>query len=332
MAVPKVYVTRVIAEPALELIRSEAEVALWPDPEVPPPHAEIVRQVREADGLVCLLTDRVDAEVIATGERLRVISIMAVGYDNIDVAAANARRIPIGNTPGVLTEATADLTWALLMAAARRVAEGDRYVRADRWKSWSPQLLLGRDVYGATLGIVGLGRIGQAVARRARGFEMRVVYYDHSPKPEAERDLGVEGVDFETLVRGSDFISLHVPLSGETRHLIGERELGLMKPTAILINTARGQVVDQEALVLALREGRLAAAGLDVFQVEPLPRDDPLLSLDNVVLLPHLGSASIVTRTRMAMMAAENLVAGLRGERPPYLVNPEVLLNDLVPS
>jgi len=330
--VSKVYVTRPMAEEALALLRSQAEVALWPDPDLPPPHEEIVRQVREADGLVCLLTDWIDAEVIAAGARLRVISTVAVGYDNIDVAAATARRIPVCNTPGVLTEATADLTWALLMAAARRVTEAERYLRAGRWRSWSPQLLLGQDVYGATLGLIGLGRIGQAVARRARGFDMRVLYHSATRKPEVERELGVEWADLEALLRESDFVSLHVPLTEETRNLIGARELALMKPTAVLINTARGQVVDQEALVATLQGGRLAAAGLDVFQVEPLAADDPLLSLENVVLLPHLGSASVATRRRMAMMAAENLVAGLRGERPPYLVNPEVLLDDLVPS
>jgi glyoxylate reductase len=321
-----------MAEEALALLRSQAEVALWPDPDLPPPHEEIVRQVREADGLVCLLTDWIDAEVIAAGARLRVISTVAVGYDNIDVAAATARRIPVCNTPGVLTEATADLTWALLMAAARRVTEAERYLRAGRWRSWSPQLLLGQDVYGATLGLIGLGRIGQAVARRARGFDMRVLYHSATRKPEVERELGVGWADLEALLRESDFVSLHVPLTEETRNLIGARELALMKPTAVLINTARGQVVDQEALVATLQGGRLAAAGLDVFQVEPLAADDPLLSLENVVLLPHLGSASVATRRRMAMMAAENLVAGLRGERPPYLVNPEVLLDDLVPS
>jgi len=330
--VSKVYVTRPMAEEALALLRSQAEVALWPDPDLPPPHEEIVRQVREADGLVCLLTDWIDAEVIAAGARLRVISTVAVGYDNIDVAAATARRIPICNTPGVLTEATADLTWALLMAAARRVTEAERYLRAGRWRSWSPQLLLGQDVYGATLGLIGLGRIGQAVARRARGFDMRVLYHSATRKPEVERELGVGWADLEALLRESDFVSLHVPLTEETRNLIGARELALMKPTAVLFNTARGQVVDQEALVATLQGGRLAAAGLDVFQVEPLAADDPLLSLENVVLLPHLGSASVATRRRMAMMAAENLVAGLRGERPPYLVNPEVLLDDLVPS
>ena len=328
----KVYVTRPMAEEALALLRSQAEVALWPDPDLPPPHEEIVRQVREADGLVCLLTDWIDAEVIAAGARLRVISTVAVGYDNIDVAAATARRIPVCNTPGVLTEATADLTWALLMAAARRVTEAERYLRAGRWRSWSPQLLLGQDVYGATLGLIGLGRIGQAVARRARGFDMRVLYHSATRKPEVERELGVGWADLEALLRESDFVSLHVPLTEETRNLIGARELALMKPTAVLFNTARGQVVDQEALVATLQGGRLAAAGLDVFQVEPLAADDPLLSLENVVLLPHLGSASVATRRRMAMMAAENLVAGLRGERPPYLVNPEVLLDDLVPS
>ena len=330
--VPKVYVTRAIAEEGLELVRRHAEVTLWPEPEVPPSHAELVRQVAEADGLLCLLTDPVDAEVIAAGARLRVISTYAVGYDNIDVAAATARGILVCNTPGVLTEATADLAWSLLMAAARRVTEAERYLRAGGWKSWSPQLLLGQDISGATLGIVGCGRIGQAMIQRARGFAMRVLYHSATRKPEVEAATGAEYTDLDTLLRESDFVSLHVPLTEQTRGLLGARELGLMKPSAVLVNTARGPVVDQQALYVALRERRLFAAGLDVFQQEPLPADDPLLSLDNVVLLPHLGSASVATRTRMAMMAAENLVAGLHGERPPYLVNPEVLLDDLVQS
>jgi len=322
---PKVYVTRPIAEQALDMIRRQAEVTLWSDPDRPPPHAELVRGVRDADGLLCLLTDQVDAEVIAAGERLKVISTHAVGYDNIDVAAATARGIPVCNTPGVLTEATADLTWALIMAAARRVTEAERYLRAGKWKSWSPQLLLGLEVHRATLGIVGLGRIGQAVARRARGFDLRVLCTSASRKPEAEGELGAEFVDLETLLRESDIVSVHVPLTEATRGLIGAAELALMKPTALLINTARGPVIDQAALVQALQQGVIAGAGLDVYEVEPLPADDPLLALDNVVLLPHLGSATVATRTRMAVMAAENLIAGITGERPPYLVNPEVL-------
>jgi lactate dehydrogenase-like 2-hydroxyacid dehydrogenase len=250
-----------------------------------------------------------------------VISNYAVGVDNIDVAAATARGIMVGNTPGVLTEATADLTWALMMAVARRLGEAERVLRAGKWRSWSPQLLLGQEVFGASLGIIGFGRIGQAVARRAGGFGMRVRYHSRTRPPVS----GVEYADLETLLRSSDFVSIHTPLTGETRGIIGRRELAMMKPTAILVNTARGPVVDQEALVAALREGRIAGAGLDVFAVEPLPMDDPLRTLENVVLLPHIGSAGVATRKRMALMAAENLIAGIRGERPPYLVNPEAL-------
>jgi len=306
------------------MLRREASVTVWPEPEVPPPPEAVVEQVREVEGVLCLLTDRIDGEVIAAGKRLRVISNCAVGYDNIDVAAATRRGILVCNTPGVLTETTADLAWALLMAAARRIAESDRYVRAGKWRSWSPQLMLGQDVGGATLGVIGLGRIGQAVARRARGFDMRVLYYDIVRVPEVERSVGAEFVELPVLLRESDFVSIHTPLTEETRHLIGAEELTLMKPTAVLVNSARGGVVDAQALAAALRKGEIFAAGLDVFESEPLPADDPLLDLENVVVLPHIGSASVATRTRMARMAAGNLIAGLKGERPPYLVNPEV--------
>jgi len=321
----KVYVTRPIAEEALTALRAEVEVELWPEPEVPPPHEVIVEQVRAAEGLLCLLTDSIDAAVLSAGERLRVISNCAVGYDNVDVAAATARGILVCNTPGVLTETTADLAWALLMSAARRTAEGDGYLRAGKWQSWSPQLLLGQDVYGAALGVVGLGRIGAAVARRGKGFGMRLLYTDVERKPEVERELDIEYVDLETLLHTADFVSLHAPLTDDTVHFIGAEELALMKPTAILVNTARGPLVDQRALAEALRERRIFAAGLDVFESEPIPMDDPLLALENVVLLPHVGSASVATRTLMAKMAVENLVAGLRGQRPPHPVNPEVL-------
>jgi glyoxylate reductase len=229
------------------------------------------------------------------------------------------------NTPGVLTETTADLAWALLMAAARRIVNADAYLRAGKWRSWSPQLMLGQDISGATLGIVGFGRIGQAVARRAKGFDMRVLYADVSPKPDAEAEIGAELADLPALLRAADFVSIHTPLTDETYHLIGAEELALMKPSAILINTARGPVVDSAALAEALRERRIFAAGLDVFEREPIAPDDPLLELDSVVLLPHIGSASVATRTRMANMAAANLIAGIKGQRPPNLVNPEVL-------
>jgi len=323
--VTRVFVTRPIAESALAKLRGAAEVDLWAEPEVPPSRAELLARVPQAEGLLCLLTDPIDEEVMSAAPGLRVISNYAVGYDNIDVAAATRRGVMVCNTPGVLTETTADLAWALLMAAARRVPEGERYLRAGKWRSWSPELLLGHDIHGRVLGIVGLGRIGQAVAKRARGFGMRVLYHNPEPKPEAERELGVKYADLDTLLRESDFVSLHTPLNEKTRHLIGERELGMMKPTAVLVNTARGAVVDTKALVAALKGRRIFAAGLDVYETEPLPADDELLACDNVVLLPHVGSATVATRERMAHMAVENLIAGLKGERPPHLVNPEVL-------
>lgn len=321
----KVYVTRPLAEEALQAVRAEAEMSLWEDPDLPPPREILLREVRAVEGLLCLLTDMVDEEVMAAGEGLRVISNCAVGYDNIDLAAATARSIMVCNTPGVLTQTTADLAWALLMAAARRIVSADAYLRAGKWKSWSPQLMLGQDIGGATLGIVGLGRIGQAVARRAKGFDMRLLYTDVSPKPEAEAEVEAEFVDLPTLLKAADFVSIHTPLTEETHHLIGAEELALMKPSAVLVNTARGPVVDGAALAEALREGRIFAAGLDVFEREPIDLDDPLLELDNVVLLPHIGSGSVATRTRMANMAAANLIAGIKGQRPPNLVNPEVL-------
>jgi glyoxylate reductase len=314
-----------MAEEAMDALRGALEVETWPDPDAPPPHEVILQKVRDLDALLCLLTDRIDAEVIGAANKLRVISNCAVGYDNIDIAAATSRGILVCNTPGVLTETTADLAWALLMAAARRLGEAERYLRAGRWKSWSPQLMLGHDIYGATLGLVGLGRIGQAVAKRARGFDMRVLYHDIAPRREAEESVNAERADLDALLRSSDFVSLHVPLTEETHHLIGRRELALMKPSAVLVNTSRGPVVDQGALADALREGMIFAAGLDVFEAEPLSADSSLLALENVVLLPHIGSASVATRTRMAQMAADNLLAGLRGERPAHIVNPEVL-------
>jgi glyoxylate reductase len=315
---PRVFVTRRLPGGALERLRTVAEVDVWQE-DLPPPREALLAGVSEADGLICLLTDRIDAEVLDAAPRLRVISTMAVGYDHIDIAAATARGIPVGNTPGVLTETTADLAWALLLATARRVVEGDRFVREGRWRTWDPNLLLGYDVHGATLGIVGMGAIGQAVARRAAGFGMRVLYTRRS---ETDAAIGAR-VTLVDLLRESDFVSLHVPLTDETRHLIGERELRVMKPTAILINTARGPVVDQEALARALREGVIAGAGVDVTEVEPIPPDDPLLSAPNVVILPHIGSASHATRARMADMAVENCIAGLEGRPLPHCVNPE---------
>jgi glyoxylate reductase len=265
----------------------------------------------------------VDAILLSGAPRLRIVSNMAMGYDNIDVAAATAHGVLVANTPGVLTETTADFAFALLLAAARRVVEGDRLARSGGWRSWHPSFLLGHDVYGATLGIIGLGAIGRAVARRARGFAMRLLYFDSQRRPELEAELDVHFVPLGTLLQESDFVSLHVPLTGGTHHLIGRRQLGLMKPTAILINTSRGGVVDQQALCEALSSGRIAGAGLDVAEVEPVPAGDPLLDLDNLTLTPHIASASVATRARMADMAAEAILSALRGEKPANLVNPQ---------
>lgn len=320
---PRVYVTRILPEKAWEMIEGFCEAEVWEE-ELPPPREVLFEKVKEIEGLLCLLTDEIDAPLMDRAPRLKVISNCAVGYDNIDVEAATERGIIVGNTPGVLTETTADLTFALLMATARRIPEATRFVRAGKWKTWGLTLLLGRDIYGATLGIVGMGRIGSAVAKRAVGFDMKILYYDVARREDLEERLGVTFTDLETLLRESDFVTLHVPLTEETHHLIGRKELEMMKPTAILSNTSRGPIVDQGALYDALKSGQIAAVGLDVTDPEPISPDDPLLSLDNCVVLPHIGSASIATRTKMATMATENLIAGLKGEMPPNAVNPEV--------
>jgi glyoxylate reductase len=326
MTKPKVYVTRELPERGMKIIRERFEAEVWPE-YGPPPKEEIVRKARDVDALVTLLSDKIDAEVFDAAPKLKIVAQMAVGFDNIDVAEATKRGIYVTNTPGVLTETTADFAWALLMAVARRVVEADRYVRSGQWKvSWHPSMLLGRDVYGATLGIVGAGRIGTAVARRAKGFNMKILYYDVVPMPpEIEKELGAKRVDLDTLLRESDFVSIHVPLMKETYHLINEEKLKLMKKTAYLINNSRGPVVDEKALYKALKEGWIAGAALDVFEQEPTPVDNPLLKLDNVVVAPHISSASYETRSRMAEIVAENLVAFFEGRTPPNLVNPEVV-------
>lgn len=320
---PRIYLTRRIPRAGLALLEEACEVRLWDEP-LPVPREVLLREVAEAEGLLTLLSDRIDAELIAAAPRLRVISQYAVGYDNIDLATATARGIPVGNTPDVLTEATADLAFALLMAVARRVVEGVDQVRQGLWKTWGPEILLGQDVWGAILGIIGLGRIGQAMARRGRGFGMRVLYADPQRKPEAEAALGVEHVALEEMLAQVDYLSLHCPLTPATRGLIGEAELRRMKPTAILINTARGAVVQQEALLRALREGWIAGAGLDVTDPEPLPPDHPLVALPNCVITPHIASASVRTREAMAIIAAQNMLAGLQGAPLPHCVNPQV--------
>ena len=322
---PRVFVTRVIPDEGLRPILDACHADVWTK-DLPPTRDELLRRVDGIDGLLPLLSERIDDELLdRAGPQLKVVANFAVGFDNIDVPACTARGIPIGNTPGVLTDTTADLAWALLMAAGRRVAEADRYVRAGRWTTWGPMLLLGSDVHGATLGIVGFGRIGQAVARRATGFGMRILYHDVARAPEGiERELGAAFTPLDELLRDSDFVTLHVNLTDGTRKLMDRERLAAMKPGAVLVNTSRGPVVDQAALFEALRDGVIRAAALDVTDPEPIRADDPLLTLENCLVVPHIASASTVTRGRMAAMAAANLLAGVRGERLPTPVNPEV--------
>ncbi|WP_013322554.1 2-hydroxyacid dehydrogenase [Gloeothece verrucosa] len=324
MSLPKIFVTRQLPERGLNPLLSHAEIEIWPERQ-PPAYEILLEKVQQIDGLLCLLTDRIDEQLINTGKSLKVISQMAVGYDNIDIKAATNRKIPVGNTPGVLTDATADLTWALLMCAARRIIESEQYVRAGSWQTWEPTLLLGTDLSGATLGIVGLGRIGEAVARRASGFNLRVIYSSrHRRSKEIEAALGVEYVEFNRLLQESDIITLHTALSKETHHLISYAQFALMKRSAILINTARGAIVDPQALYQTLKSGQIAGAALDVTEPEPIPLDSPLLSLKNLIITPHIGSASYQTRLKMATMAANNLLAGLLNQPLPYCVNPEI--------
>jgi len=316
----KVYVTRELPSAALDSLAEAATVRVWPD-ELPPPPEVLLAEAADADALLTLLTDPIDAAIMAAAPRLRVISNMAVGYDNIDVEEASRRGILVTNTPGILTKTTADFAFALLLAAARRVVEADRYTRQGRWKTWGPQVLLGQDVYEATLGVVGLGDVGLEVAKRGRGFGMRVLYCDSSRKFKEERRYGLAYVELDQLLAESDFVSLHTPLTTETHHLIGERELALMKPTAVLVNTARGAIVDQRALWRFLKERRIAAAAIDVSEQEPIASDDPLLGLDNIIITPHIASASVATRLGMARMAVDNLLTALRGQVPPQCVN-----------
>ncbi len=325
MAGPKVFVARVIPDDGLRPIVDACDATVWPD-ELPPPREDLLRSIEGCAGVLTLLTDKVDGEFLdRAGAGLKVVSNFAVGFDNIDVAACTARGIPVGNTPGVLTETTADLAWALLMAAARRLPEADHYVRAGKWKTWGPMLLMGPDVHGATLGIVGFGRIGQAVARRAKGFGMRILYHDLQRASKAvEAEYGATFMTLDGLLPESDFVSLHTVLSPDTMGLINAERLGWMKPTAILVNTSRGPVVDSMALVEALKAGVIAGAALDVTDPEPLPADHPLVGLDNCLVVPHIASASRATRGKMASMAAANLLAGIRGQRIPTPVNPEV--------
>ncbi len=321
----RVFVTRKIPDEGLRRITDKFDTTVWASEE-PPSIQEIVQNAEDCDGLVTLLSDPIGSDVINKLPKLKVIAQYAVGYDNIDVPLATKRKIAVTNTPGVLTETTADLTWALLMAASRRIAEADRYVRDKKWVvAWGPELLLGTDIFGATLGIVGMGRIGQSVARRAAGFKMKILYYSRTRNENIENELDAKHVDLNTLLRESDIVTLHVPLNSETNHLISKAELEMMKEDSILVNTSRGKVVDESALYSALEEGKIGSAGLDVFQEEPIAKDSPLLDLNNVVIVPHIGSASKNTRATMSRMCAENLIAALDGNMPPNIVNPEVL-------
>lgn len=319
-AKPSVYATHALPGPAFARLGERTRLVQWKGPGGPS-RADLEAGVRDAEGLLCLLTDRVDATLLAGAPRLRVVSSCSVGLDHVDVAAATERGIPVGHTPGVLTETTADLTLALMLAAARRIPEADRFVRAGRWvpeRRWEPDMLLGHDLHGATVGLVGLGAIGQAVARRLSGFDCRILGWTRSGRPVP----GVEPAELPALLAASDFVSLHVALTPETRGLLDAERLSAMKPSAILVNAARGGLVDEAALAERLRSGALAAAGLDVFADEPVDPASPLLALENVVVAPHIGSASIRTRERMAELAVENLLAGLEGRPLPACANP----------
>lgn len=324
MSKPRVFVTRIIPERGLRKVLEQTDATVWED-ELPPPRAVLLEWASQADGLLTLLTDKIDAELMDAAPRLKVVANFAVGFDNFDVPAATQRGILMTNTPGVLTDTTADLAFALLMACARRIVEGRDYAKNGHWRTWGPMLLMGQDIHGATLGIAGIGRIGLAMARRAAGFGMRILYHDAMRSEVAEKELGAVPVSKEELLTQSDFVSLHVPLTPETRHYIDAAALKLMKPNAVLVNTSRGPVVDTMALYAALKAKQIFAAGLDVTDPEPLPADHPLYTLDNALIVPHIASASFETRSKMAEMAADNLLAGLAGKLPPNCLNPEAI-------
>ena len=326
MAQDRVFVTRQMAQESIDMLRGEGyEVEVWGD-ELPPPREVLLQKAKESTALLTTVPDKIDDQLLAQAPNLKVVANMAVGFDNLDIASATKRGILMSNTPGVLTKTTADLTFALLLAAARRVGEGERSVRAGKWKTWHPLFFLGQDVYDRTLGIIGMGQIGLEMAKRALGFDMRVLYYDTVRREEPEQRYAVKYCpDIPTVLRQSDFVTLHTNLTPETYHLIGKNELQQMKSTAILVNAARGPIVDPKALYEALRDGVIAGAALDVTEPEPISMDDPLLTLDNVVIVPHIGSASVATRTRMATLAAENIIAALKGEPMPTCLNPEAL-------
>ncbi|WLD93819.1 D-glycerate dehydrogenase [Alkalihalobacillus sp. AL-G] len=317
---PKIFITRKIPKRIVTQIEEVCEVEMWEEEDTPIPREVLEKKVEDIEGLFCLLTESIDEELLNKAKKLKIVSNMAVGYNNIDVGAAKERGITVTNTPGVLTETTADLTFALLMATSRRIVEASDYLRDGKWETWSPMQLTGQDVYGATLGIIGMGRIGQSVAKRAKGFDMNILYYNQSRKTEIEDRLGVRYVEMDQLLQESDFVVIMTPYTPETENLIAKRELAFMKESAILINTARGGIVDEEALYHALKNNEIWAAGLDVFETEPISQENPLLTLPNVVTVPHIGSASIKTRLKMAELAAENLINGVTDKKPAHVV------------
>lgn len=312
----KIYITRKLPSEIIEKLSEHFQVRMWDKENVPVPREVLLNEVKEIEGLYCMLTDTIDKELLDKAPNLKVVSTLAVGYNNIDVKEAASRGIIVTNTPGVLTETTADLTFALLMATARRVVEASDFLRSGDWGSWSPMELTGQDIYGATIGIVGMGRIGEALVRRAKGFGMKVLYHNRTRRFETEAELGVEYAELKDLLQRSDYVCLLLPYSPEVHYLIGKEELSLMKKSAILINTARGGIVDENALYHALKNGEIWAAGLDVFEQEPIPVDHPLLTLPNVVTLPHIGSASVKTRMTMANLVADNIICVLNGDKP----------------
>ncbi len=326
MGKPNVYVTRQLFPEAMEILEAVSRVEVFEGVDNAIPRDLLLEKVKDVEGLLPLLTERIDGELMDAGENLKVISNYAVGYNNIDVEAATERGIYVTNTPGILTDTTADAAFALLMAVARRIPEADRHIRAKGWiHAWGPRMYIGSDVHGKTLGILGMGRIGSAMSKRAKGFNMDIVYHDVYRREDLEEELGITYKARDEVISSADFLSLHVPLTPETHHMMGAEELASMKETAFIINTSRGPVVDEKALADALRGGVIAGAGLDVFETEPVSHDSPLLGLDNIVLTPHLASGSIETRTRMATTAATNIVSVLQGRVPPSLVNPEVM-------
>ncbi len=325
---PRAYITRRLPQAAMDIVIAACDTTFWDNDAAPVPRDVLLRAVADVDGVLALLTDRIDAELLDAAPRLKVVANMAVGYDNVDLPALTAHGVLLTNTPGVLTETTADLVWALILATSRRIVEGHRLIAAGGWTTWSPMFMVGQDVHGATLGIVGAGRIGTAVARRAVGFGMPILYHNRHPSADLEAQIGtIPGASIryaptlEELLVAADVVVVMVPLTPETRGMFGAREFALMKPTSVFVNASRGPVVRERELIEALKRGRPWAAGLDVFEVEPIGADHPLLALPNVVAVPHIGSATVATRTRMATMAATNLVAVLTGQPPPNPVN-----------